>query len=778
MLETAWAESRESDSLLSADRRLRALRKALVEHTWGERLLDIGRTIWGSTWERPYHQVVVLSHANNTAEAEYLAELVRQQHGVSADLWLRVATGVKVPRGVNVLTSTQLSQAPVSSWPRAILAPVSVADGYGSCYLQDLLLALKFGQAEIIGKAAYFSSRDGQVQLIDGHLQYRRVARLALRRVCMPASAWQGKLCDLIDKIDAGVVEGDGLISIDRLSYVHGGAGEALPEASLPDCDEGASIGDIQRLAALSPALPPLRLALSGLEIASWFDSTGFPAGVSVDARCRRMEVVRKTGSGGAVSLVSRPVPREKFGKNDALHLHLDMPAKEGVVFELEQLDHQGRAVAWCTLPPATNIKDALHPHTTAFRLVLRLEFDLVAYIDGLHLAGLPVQPPFLPGRGRLLLVTNQYPSAERRYANAFVHRRVLGYRARGIGVDVVRLAGRGEGAWNYEHEGVPVQVCPREALQPLLLSSGHSSIAVHFLDMETWRFLAPFADRMRIVVWVHGSDLQPWTRRPAHYITSDEMIAAKSASEKRLGFWRELLKSPPSGLHLVFVSRTFAEQSWEDLGFRLPEGRWSVAPNPIDTELFGYIRKDPELRYHILSIRPHYSPIYANDLVAKTIIGLSTSSVFSKMRFTLVGDGPLWEETFGCLRSFGNVKLIRGFVSQSRIAMLHSKHGIFLIPSRGDTHGVSRDEAMASGLVPITTEVGAIPEFVDEASGVICPPEDPASLGGAIVDLLEDPEKFLRLSCGAAMRVRSQSAANKIIDIETYLMDRSATSS
>jgi glycosyltransferase involved in cell wall biosynthesis len=36
-------------------------------------------------------------------------------------------------------------------------------------------------------------------------------------------------------------------------------------------------------------------------------------------------------------------------------------------------------------------------------------------------------------------------------------------------------------------------------------------------------------------------------------------------------------------------------------------------------------------------------------------------------------------------------------------------------VPSRTDTQGVSRDEAMSSGLVPVTNAVAAIPEFVDD---------------------------------------------------------------
>lgn len=36
------------------------------------------------------------------------------------------------------------------------------------------------------------------------------------------------------------------------------------------------------------------------------------------------------------------------------------------------------------------------------------------------------------------------------------------------------------------------------------------------------------------------------------------------------------------------------------------------------------------------------------------------------------------------------------------------------LIPTRADTQGVSEDEGMSCGVVPITNNIAAVPEFVD----------------------------------------------------------------
>ncbi|MBN2233786.1 MAG: glycosyltransferase, partial [Opitutales bacterium] len=79
--------------------------------------------------------------------------------------------------------------------------------------------------------------------------------------------------------------------------------------------------------------------------------------------------------------------------------------------------------------------------------------------------------------------------------------------------------------------------------------------------------------------------------------------------------------------------------------------------------------------------------------------------------------------------------------------------------PTRWDSHGVSRDEAMASGLVPVTNRVAAIPEFVDDACGILADPEDAAGLAAGIARLYSDPSAFEALSLAAHQRVMSRSS-------------------
>ena len=110
---------------------------------------------------------------------------------------------------------------------------------------------------------------------------------------------------------------------------------------------------------------------------------------------------------------------------------------------------------------------------------------------------------------------------------------------------------------------------------------------------------------------------------------------------------------------------------------------------------MFTYIKKSPEQRKKILSIRPYASKIYANDLMVKVIQKLSKENFFGELQFLIIGDGVLFDKTVAPLRKISNVEIRKTFLRQSEIVELYHEFGMVLIPSRGDTQGVSRDEAI-----------------------------------------------------------------------------------
>ena len=89
-----------------------------------------------------------------------------------------------------------------------------------------------------------------------------------------------------------------------------------------------------------------------------------------------------------------------------------------------------------------------------------------------------------------------------------------------------------------------------------------------------------------------------------------------------------------------------------------------------------------------------------------------------------------------------------------TRVAELLPALDVFAVTSVPHSEGIPTVilEAMASGIPPVVTRVGAIDELVDDGvNGILLPPEQPETTARAILELLEDPA--LRERLGAAGR-------------------------
>ena len=92
-------------------------------------------------------------------------------------------------------------------------------------------------------------------------------------------------------------------------------------------------------------------------------------------------------------------------------------------------------------------------------------------------------------------------------------------------------------------------------------------------------------------------------------------------------------------------------------------------------------------------------------------------------------------------------------------------------MPTRLDTQGVSRDEAMSSGLVPATSAVAPVTGFVDESCAILAPPEDPDAMSASIRKLADSPELFASMSQAAARNVRSNRSSQSVLALDEALL-------
>ncbi|RVT87301.1 glycosyltransferase [Rhodobacteraceae bacterium CCMM004] len=655
--------------------------------------------------------------------------------------------------------------------------------------MTDLVLTSRYSDADGFGKACFYEA-EGRSGLVLNNTagRYQETASLPLRAALLRREFLTAeRLKAALDTPAEAEIAGLSLLGTDEFNYCRNGRGAGAKLDTVRDLDlpfRGLSTADLYAAAeSLAPAktrIRPRAEKLPTLTAKTIFGgaviSRSMPLTKAMDGDT--MVVTREEDTGKpAYMWMRRKFTRRSLGLTDQSMLR----------FDLDHDMHQAQLVVEFYTKDDVKISHSMLGHGGSHALAIPRECTQLRF--GLRISGTgrmtlgditfgedSAVPPAIVGPAGTLVLTKQYPAYDDLYRYGFLHSRIRAYREADVGVDVFRLNATAPKTYT-EFENIDVASGDIALLDATLATGKYKHVLVHMIDPTMWKALKPWLDTVKVTIWVHGAEIQDWKRRAYEFPTMSETEVA--GKKKRTGaymkLWREIFGSAHKNLHTVFVSETLYREGTEDVGAAPKKPHYSIIHNYVSPDLFDYAPKSAEQRTKILSVRPYSSITYANDLTVAAILELSKRPFFDELSFTLVGQGPLFDETTEPLRDFGNVTLDNRFVLQHEIAALHKRHGVLLVPTRMDSQGVSRDEAMSSGMVPVTSNVAAVPEFVDERCGFLAPAEDHLKLAEAIETLYRDPELFLKMSAAAAERVRRQSGFDQTIAREIALIEGKA---
>ena len=150
-------------------------------------------------------------------------------------------------------------------------------------------------------------------------------------------------------------------------------------------------------------------------------------------------------------------------------------------------------------------------------------------------------------------------------------------------------------------------------------------------------------------------------------------------------------------------------------------------------------------------------------DILLKAIKILKNK--YSKnLKIAIVGDGELKENLNNLTVELGVNKEVKFFGVRKDVKELMVSSKIFVLPSRWEGFGLVIVEAMSNMLPVIATNVGGVPELIENGKdGILVPPENPKALARAINSLLENKELREKLSQTAYKKVREKYS------IDTY---------
>ncbi|NQW93709.1 MAG: glycosyltransferase, partial [Polaromonas sp.] len=674
--------------------RLAGLRKVMMNHTYQDRLAYVVSKVTGKPYANLLPGVVVTAYAKNQQQFDCLLGSFNRQSYADRRIVVVVPGGFNpelapASKNVQILTSAAIDETSIGGLIRTdeLVAGMVPDDYYGPNYLLDLAIATRYSTAQGIGKVTHHVwSESVGLNLAFPGCQYLAAksipARCALVRSKLIANM---SLREWVTGLYTFQVKATELLGVDEFNYCKNGSSAGCLAEQLDTVNDlkGFNQGiTAEELFARSERIAPEEAprddvpVLTGEQLATYFKppaNKGYRltiSGSSWDAESTladgKHEYLYATNEFRAADL----------GFETHAKFYLDTTPGLNIQLVIIFLDTQKQRISHVIKSANRNHEANIPPGTHWIRLGLRFYSSGAARINGLVLGHRPLQPTEVLGIAEHLVLTNHYPSYDDLYRNGFVHTRVAAYAEHGVPVDVFRLR-VGEPMSHHEFHNIDVMTGSQVGLHKLLTGGKYKSVLVHFLDEAMWEVLQHHIAHIKIVVWVHGAEIQPWHRRDFNHENEEQRTVAKIKSDKRMSFWRELLRPIPANLKLVFVSRYFAEEVMEDLGFRIPQEHFTIIHNPINTDLFNYLEKPIEQRKKVLSIRPYASLKYANDLSVKAIQLLSNKPWFSDMDFRMIGDGPLFEETLAPLRKFPNVYIEQRFLKHDEIAIIHKEYGI-----------------------------------------------------------------------------------------------------
>lgn len=356
--------------------------------------------------------------------------------------------------------------------------------------------------------------------------------------------------------------------------------------------------------------------------------------------------------------------------------------------------------------------------------------------------------------RIRLLVISADYPGPDLLYGDTFVHSRVKRYQS-SCDVAVIGFNPHVVKDRIFEYEGISVCITRDQSVfEQKVIEYNPDVIAAHLIQHTIANVVLSF--QKPFVIFVHGFEALSWKRRLMNYTKIGDLpylwkyIHENRKQLKGLAKFAEKARGR-SDVHFVFVSNWLKKAAQHDLRIRFENSH--VIPNGIDTSLFAFHHKPQDHRKKILVLRSFKARNYANDLTIDAIKLLSQKNFFKDLEFCIYGEGYLFQSLTDQVKHFSNVTLRNSFVENKSIPAIHQNFGIFLCPSRLDTQGVSMCEAMASGLVPITSPTGGIPEYATDgvSSFQVKTAKD---IADKIEFLYHNPDVFLNMSVQARQEI------------------------
>ena len=261
------------------------------------------------------------------------------------------------------------------------------------------------------------------------------------------------------------------------------------------------------------------------------------------------------------------------------------------------------------------------------------------------------------------------------------------------------------------------------------------------------------------VVSTVHGSNFLPFGSEGLHRLRRDVLSLTYRAVYKLCD-------------HVIVPSQALVDDLADRAGVRVPRNRITVVPNGLDVE-------DTRARAHAAALPAAVEARMPAPLVAcvanmfaikgqewlvrawPQIVAAVPRSVLA-----LVGDGESRASVERLVADLGLGGSVIFTGSLDNPLGVVRRADVIVLPSLSEGFGIALLEAMVLGRAIVASNVGGIPEVInDGATGLLVPPADSAALASAITRLLLDAPLRARLGEQAPLLVEREWSASRMVD-------------
>lgn len=268
------------------------------------------------------------------------------------------------------------------------------------------------------------------------------------------------------------------------------------------------------------------------------------------------------------------------------------------------------------------------------------------------------------------------------------------------------------------------------------------SSSGIHFYQQASYAALALMTGR-RLIFQIHSGHFETFFRSQPNWLQAGSRWLLEKAHCVicLTPYWSDVLKKLSPGCHPVVIPNAVELAAFQACAADRP-----VASDEVTLLFIGTTKARLN----------RMKGIY--DLL-QTLSRVDVSR--RRLRVILAGCDPTDREEADAIANFAakadvNVEVYGAIDEVAKLKLFAQAH-IFILPSHVENLPNTVLEAMAAGLPVVATQVGGVPDLVqEEINGFLCPPGDVQELRAALQTLLDHPD------------IREQMAARNIDTIRS----------